>query len=210
MRLPLSFLLVAAFVALTPPKVRASEEPAYTRTHELAAGVEIREYAPMLVAEVRVAAEDFGEAGAIGFRPLADFIFGDNLRRERIGMTAPVTQARGGERIGMTAPVTQGAVDGGWVVGFVMPARYTMDTLPQPRDPRIRIVEVPGRTVAAIRFSGRWSTVRYAEHWRVMQRELDEAGWQLTGEPQAAQYDAPWVPGPLRRNEILVPVRRRR
>ena len=200
-RLALSLLLV--------PAAAMAEEPAYTTIADFDAGVEIREYAPMLVAEYAVEGGDFAAASSAAFRPLADFIFGDNTHRERIGMTAPVTQRRDGETIGMTAPVVQSAREGRWVVGFVMPARYTAETLPVPRNPRIRIVEVPARTVAAIRFSGRWSTVRHAENLRLLQSEIAEAGWEPAGEPQAAQYDAPWVPGPLRRNEVLLPVRRR-
>ena len=205
---PVLLLLAALAVALMSATSRA-EEPAYTVVETLDAGVEVREYAPMLVAEVVVATDDFDRAGNLGFQPLADYIFGNNTKRERIGMTAPVTQARDGERIGMTAPVTQSGSAQGWVVGFVMPARYTAETLPLPRDPRIRINEVPARNVAAIRFSGRWSTIRYAENLRVLERELAEAGWVAVAEPQAAQYNAPWVPGPLRRNEVLLPVRRR-
>ena len=192
MRSALLFL-VALTVALTPAASRA-EEPAYTVVDSLGAGVEVRDYAPMLVAEVVVAADSFERAGSLGFQPLADYIFGNNTKRERIGMTAPVTQS---------------GTPQGWVVGFVMPARYTADTLPPPRDPRIRIVGVPARQVAAIRFSGRWNTIRYAENLRVLEREVAKAGWMATAEPQAAQYNAPWVPGPMRRNEILLPVRRR-
>jgi hypothetical protein len=205
---PVLLLLAALAVALMSATSRA-EEPAYTVVETLDAGVEVREYAPMLVAEVVVATDDFDRAGNLGFQPLADYIFGNNTKRERIGMTAPVTQARDGERIGMTAPVTQSGSTQGWVVGFVMPARYTAETLPLPRDPRIRINEVPARNVAAIRFSGRWSTIRYAENLRVLERELAEAGWVAVAGPQGAQYNAPWVPGPLRRNEVLLPVRRR-
>ena len=186
-------LLSALAVALTPTASRA-EEPAYTVVDALDAGVEVREYAPMLVAEVVVATEDFGRAGSLGFQPLADYIFGNNTTRERIGMTSPVTQS---------------GTPQGWVVGFVMPARYTAETLPLPRDPRIRIVGVPARHVAAIRFSGRWSTIRYAENLRLLERELAKADWVAAAEPQSAQYNAPWVPGPMRRNEILVPVQRR-
>ena len=186
-------LLSALAVALTPTASRA-EEPAYTVVDSLGASVEVREYAPMLVAEVVVATEDFGRAGSLGFQPLADYIFGNNTKRERIGMTSPVTQS---------------GTPQGWVVGFVMPARYTAETLPLPRDPRIRIVGVPARHVAAIRFSGRWSTIRYAENLRVLERELAKTDWVAAAEPQSAQYDAPWVPGPMRRNEILLPVRRR-
>lgn len=198
--------LLALCMGLMSSPTRA-EEPAFTVVDTLGAGVEVREYAPMLVAEVVVAAESFERAGSAGFQPLADYIFGNNTRRERIGMTAPVTQERQGERIGMTAPVTQTDSPQGWVVGFVMPARYTAETLPLPRDPRIRIVDVPARHVAAIRFSGRWNPIRYAENLRVLERELAKSSWVATAEPQAAQYNAPWVPGPLRRNEILLPVR---
>ena len=208
MRSRLLPLLCAVVMAAIPAASRA-EEPAYTVAERLDAGVEVREYAPMLVAEVVVATEDYGRAGNLGFQPLADYIFGNNTKRERIGMTSPVTQEREGERIGMTAPVTQSGSPHGWVVGFVMPARYTAETLPLPRDPRIRIVGVPSRKVAAIRFSGRWYPIRDAENLRVLERELAEAGWAAAAEPQSAQYDAPWVPGPLRRNEILLPVRRR-
>lgn len=185
--------LLALCAALMAAPTRA-EEPAYTVVDALGAGVEVREYAPMLVAEVIVATEGFERAGSIGFQPLADYIFGNNTRRERIGMTAPVTQAGSPQ---------------GWVVGFVMPARYTAETLPLPSDPRIRIVEVPARHVAAIRFSGRWNTIRYAENLRLLEREVAKAGWVATAEPQAAQYNAPWVPGPMRRNEVLLPVQRR-
>lgn len=189
-----ALLVIAALgAALMPPAARA-EEPGYTVVAALDAGVEVRDYAPMLVAEVDVGGGDFERAGGAGFEPLADYIFGNNARGERIGMTAPVLQARTPQ---------------GWVVGFVMPARYTAATLPAPRDRRIRIVEQPSRQVAAIRFSGRWSTIRYAENLRVLERELAQAGWVATGEPQAAQYNAPWVPGPMRRNEVLLPVRRR-
>ena len=44
---------------------------------------------------------------------------------------------------------------------------------------------------------------------RVLERELAKTDWVAAAEPQSAQYDAPWVPGPMRRNEILLPVRRR-
>ena len=198
-----------ALAALSPFPASADEEPDYAVVESLDAGVEIRRYEPMLLAEVVVDVHDFGRAGNLGFQPLADFIFGNNTRRERIGMTSPVTQERLGERIGMTAPVTQARESGGWVVSFVMPSRYTAETLPLPRDPRIGIVEVPSRHVAAVRFSGRWSAVRFAEHLRVLERELTESGWTPDGSVQSAQYDAPWVPGPLRRNEVMIPVRRR-
>ncbi|HAI58469.1 MAG TPA: SOUL heme-binding protein [Xanthomonadaceae bacterium] len=186
--------LLGIVAALMPTAARADEAPAFEVIDDLGAGVEVRDYAPMLLASIVVDSADFGQASSLGFPPLADYISGDNNRRERIGMTSPVTQGGG---------------PGRWVVGFVMPARYTAESLPRPRDPRIRITSVPRRSVAAIRFRGRFNTFRYAESLRVLEIQLGRSDWIADGEPQAAQYDAPWVPGPLRRNEVLLPVRRR-
>lgn len=191
------FLLGAGLIALglwPSPAARAADEPAHTVIADLDAGIEVRDYAPMLLAEVTVAVQAFERAGEAGFDLLSTYLAGGNERRERIAMTAPVKQ---------------GGRPGNWVVAFVMPARDTPGTLPRPANDAVRLVEVPRRSVAAIRFSGRWSAIRHAEHQRILLRELDKAGWEAVGEPMAAQYDAPWVPGPLRRNEILLPVKRR-
>lgn len=184
-------LLATAMLAASP--ARATEEPAYTVIAELPATVEVREYAPMLVAEIEVELADVVRAGKTGFESLAAYIAGANERHERIDQTAPIMQTAHGD---------------GWVVGLPMPARYVVTTLPRPTDLRLRFVEIPRRSVAVIRFGGRWNPIRHAEHWRILQREFGKAGWTATGAPIAAQYNPSWVPGPLRRNEVLVPVRR--
>ena len=186
----------------------ATEEPAYTVAKELAPGIELRDYAPMLIAEVEVRTNDFSEAGSAGFKPLAGYIFGNNSRRDRIGMTAPVQQSAEGERIGMTAPVGRTQSEEGWLVSFVMPARYTKETLPEPRDPSIRVREIPARSVAVIRFSGRWSTESFEEQQALLLDTLLEAKIQTKGAPWSAQYNPPWTPGFMRRNEILVEIER--
>ena len=73
-----------------------------------------------------------------------------------------------GEKIAMTAPVTQTPKagsdgHGNYVFSFLMPARYTRETLPQPLDPRVRIREIPAKLVAARRYSGTWSEAHYRE-----------------------------------------------
>jgi hypothetical protein len=67
-------------------------------------------------------------------------------------MTAPVTQQDSG-KIAMTAPAQQG--DGRtWRVRFIMPSRYTMETLPKPHNPDVKLKEIPAKRYAVIRFSG--------------------------------------------------------
>jgi len=169
--------------------------------------VEIRRYEPRLVAEMEVAGGE-SEARGQAFRPLAAYIFGENTTAERIGMTAPVAQA-GSERIGMTAPVAQSGADGRWRIGFFMPARYTEATLPRPRNPDITIRTVPEAEVAVLRFSGLPSPASVTDASARLRAALEGSAWVATGEGGAWFYDPPWTIGPLRRNEVWLPVRAR-
>jgi hypothetical protein len=189
----------------------AIEEPSYQVLTE-ADGYEVRRYPPYVVAELRVAGASFEQAGNEAFRPLADFVFGDNTEAEEIGMTAPVTQRSGdgpGERIGMTAPVTQrSAGDGSYVIQFVMPSRYTLETVPRPNDPRIRLRREPEQVVAVLRYSGWWSEARYRDRLDRLRAALERDGLAVTGDPVWARFNSPFQLWFLRRNEIWLPVDR--
>lgn len=178
----------------------AIEEPRYTVVRQYD-GFEIREYAPYLVAEVVVPGPS-EEAGNQGFRILAGYIFGKNKGDRKIAMTAPVAQAPAPAKIEMTAPVTQAAADGGYVVQFSMPSTYTLETLPEPLDPQVKLKEVPGGRYAVIRYSGTWSERNYTDHREKLERGVEAAGLRTTGSPIYSRYNAPFVPWFMRRNEI--------
>jgi hypothetical protein len=148
------------------------------------------------------------EVGArnTAFRPLAAYIFGENEASERIGMTAPVAQS--GERIGMTAPVAQSGGDGVWRVGFFMPARYSLATLPRPRDPRITIRTLPEAEIAVLRFPGLPNPATVMDATARLEAGLAASEWKPLGPGGAWFYDPPWtIPG-LRRSEAWRPVTR--
>jgi hypothetical protein len=167
---------------------------------------EVRRYQPMLVAEVEVSG-DFEDAGNVGFRPLADYIFGNNVARTQISMTAPVTQQSAvGEKIAMTAPVMQQAAGQRQIVRFTMPAGYTLETLPAPRNPLVKLKRVESATYAVVRYSGRWTEQNYRENLATLQREIAARGLVAAGAPVWARYDAPFKPWFMRRNEIMIPV----
>lgn len=127
------------------------EQPSYTVIRSLG-DVEVRDYPPMIVAEVEVSGERKRAINA-GFRMIADYIFGNNSPSKKIPMTAPVTQ-QAGENIAMTAPVSQQSAGGAWRVRFVMPSGYTLETLPTPNNAAVKLVVVPAERFAVIRFSG--------------------------------------------------------
>lgn len=179
----------------------AIETPAYELLGETAE-YEVRGYAPMLVAEVDV--EPGADDG--GFRVLADYIFGNNTRRQSMAMTAPVVDAARGDRMAMTAPVMNSRQGERSVMRFVMERRFTRETLPQPNDPRVRIVELPARALAVRRYRGGWSMERFAEERDALLAALERDGLVIRGAPEFARYDPPFMPWFMRTNEVWVEV----
>ena len=197
------FLFV--ILVFMPLLSHAIEEPDYEVLRRLDK-VELRQYAPYVVAEVvlRSTAE---EAGNQAFPILAGYIFGKNKGERKLAMTAPVTQSAVPVRLDMTAPVTQAAVAGGMRVQFVLPKGVTLATAPEPLDPRVQLREVPASQWAAIRYSGTWSQANYDEHLALLTAALAAAGVATQGEPVLARYNPPITPWFLRRNEIWLALR---
>jgi hypothetical protein len=121
-------------------------------------------------------------------------------------MTAPVVQEPASEQIAMTAPVYQEGSGNTWVVTFVMPAQYTMDTLPDPVDPEVRLRERPGQLMAALRYSGTWRKSTFEKERKQLEAYIETNGYQATGPAVFARYDAPMTLPFRRRNEVLIPV----
>ena len=199
-------LLVSALMILFLPgrDAMAVPEAQYT-VIEKEGDFELREYDPVIFAETIVEG-DFAVVGNVGFRRLFDYINGKNRKRGYIPMTAPVLEETASEKIRMTAPVNQRIENGKWVISFVMPARYTLETLPEPLDPRVYLRVVPGRLVAALKYSGTWSKDRYDANRAQLEAIVDSHGLRPAGEPVFARYNPPWTLWFLRRNEILIPV----
>ena len=184
--------------------VMAIEEAAYTVTARDGA-FEIRDYAPHVVAETLVEGT-LEEAGNKAFNRLFRYISGGNRSREKVAMTAPVSQQPQGEKIAMTAPVAQQRAEERWAVSFMMPASYTLETLPTPEDPQVALRQVPARRVAAVRYSGSWSEKGYRRNLEELESWMRAKGLAPAGDPVWARYNSPFSLWFLRRNEILIPV----
>jgi SOUL heme-binding protein len=198
-------LLLLVTLAAMPLFSHAIEEPDYEVIQKFD-NVELRQYAPYVVAEVVLdtPAED---AGSQAFPILAGYIFGKNKGEKKFAMTAPVTQSAAPARMDMTAPVTQAAVAGGMRVQFVLPKGVTLATAPEPIDPRVQLRVVPAGTWAAIRYTGTWSQGNYLEHLVELKASLEAQGVATQGEPVLARYNAPFTPWFMRRNEIWLALR---
>ena len=152
---------------------------------------EIRRYPRLVVARV----EGYGDGG---FSMLFRYITGNNRQKSDIAMTAPVVS----EQIAMTAPVLSETGSS----AFIMPEGCTLETTPEPIDDRVKIVEVPERVVAALRFSGRWSDSIFKKKSEEMLKELAEAGIETSGQVFSMRYNGPFTPWFMRRNEVAIEI----
>ena len=166
---------------------------------------EIRDYSPHVIAETIVDGTLEG-AGNIAFNRLFAYISGKNRTSAKISMTTPVSQEVASEKIAMTAPVGQHRTQEGWAVSFTMPASYTMETIPVPDDPEVKLRLVPARRMATVRYSGAWSEQRYRRYLAELESWIKQKGYRILGEAVWARYNPSFTPWFLRRNEILIPV----
>jgi hypothetical protein len=200
-------LLLLFTVFFLGPRTGMAVEEAKYKVLEREGDFELRQYEPQIVAETLVEG-DFQEVGNEGFRRLYDYISGKNRKQQVIPMTAPVSQEGTSEKIPMTAPVNQEQVGGKWRITFLMPSQYTIETLPEPLDARVKLTKVPGKLMAALSYSGTWSRRRYEEKEGRLKELIRQRGIKIVGEPVFARYNPPFMPWFLRRNEVLIPVAR--
>jgi hypothetical protein len=202
-RLPVLTTLLALLV-LGGNRAMAVENADY-RVAEIHGDLEIRIYTPQILAETAVVS-DFDDAGSQAFQRLFSYISGANRAQSKIAMTAPVSQEAAPQKIAMTAPVVQEGSESNWRVAFLVPSSYTWSTVPQPTDERVRLRQIPARTIAALRFSGTWGEDRFRDHESKLRALIKERGLQPVGEPIFARYNPPFTPWFMRRNEVLIPI----
>ncbi|WEN14285.1 heme-binding protein [Rhodanobacter sp. AS-Z3] len=203
-RLIAAGLIVAATLASAAMAVETSAFKQVLRDGDF----ELRDYPALVVAEVTVTG-DQKEAASKGFRLLAGYIFGGNKKRQSIAMTAPVAQRPVSEKIAMTAPVaqTQTAVDT-WVIRFTMPSTWSLQTLPIPNDSSVKLRDTAPARFAVLQFSG------VAAPDSVVTKSSELLAWVKSHELDAigpvtlAQYNPPWTLWFMRRNEVMVEVKR--
>ncbi len=153
--------------------------------------VEIRRYPLLVIARV----DGYGDGG---FNLLFSFITGNNRQKSNVAMTAPVVS----EEIAMTAPVLSEAGS----IAFVMPEGFTLESTPEPLDNQVKIVEIPERVVAVLRFSGRWSNSLFKKKSKELLEELKKANIKTQGNVFSMRYNGPFTPWFMRRNEVAVPI----
>ena len=196
------FLIVVVLVfgaAMIGPIMSNVEVPAY-KILKKEQNIEIRQYPPLIIAEVKTAGSRQDAIGD-GFRILADFIFGNNEGEKQLSMNGPITQQEG-IKIAMTAPVQQEKTDTEWAISFIMPSKFSIDTIPNPINDRIKIIQIPSKRYAVITFSGRSTEANLTKHTNKLEIYMNESSYSKVGNAKYAFYNPPWTLPFLRRNEV--------
>ena len=153
--------------------------------------IEIRLYDEITIAEV-------AGLGDGGFNILFNYISGDNIPQKKLEMTAPVIS----QKIEMTAPV----FSEGNSIAFIIPQKFSFENVPKPVDSRINIKQIPKRYVAALRFSGRWSTSTFTKKSNQLLGALNSFNIKTRGNMFSMRYNGPLTPWFIRRNEVAVEI----
>jgi DNA gyrase inhibitor GyrI len=164
---------------------------------------QIRDYPEIIVAETVVEGPRKTALGD-GFRVLADYIFAKSREGEKLEMTVPVMQDAG-DPMASDPPLFDDELEGAWRTRFVMPAGRTTDDLPDP-PAGVELVEIPPRKVAVVSFAGLADDKLLAEQEDRLRGWLARRGETSEAEPEYAFYNSPMIPGPLRRNEVWLPL----
>jgi hypothetical protein len=195
--------LILIVGVLAGPVMSDVEKPDY-KVIQSEQNIEIRQYEPMIIAEVEVDGKREDAIGD-GFRLLADYIFGDNTVQQVISMTAPVQQKEN-QKIAMTAPVQQQSTGKSWRMSFVMPSKYSMDSLPVPNNNHVRLKEILTKKFVVIEFSGTNSNENVTEHENQLINYIEANQIKINGSPKYAFYNPPWSLPFLRRNEVMIEI----
>ena len=210
---------------------RKCEKPKYALIKKIETGsrnwygavrtVEVRRYAPYIIAAFTADANaPMREIMGKGFMSVAGYIFGKNESKsggaDKVAMTSPVVSEKVAmtspvvsEKVAMTSPVVSESAGEAYTVSFIMPSKYTMDTLPTPVDPRVTLKEVPSRTLAALRWRGPSVKEEVMQAYAGELREvLEREGLEIQrDEPLLFQYHPPFAPPWMRINEVLFEVK---
>jgi hypothetical protein len=91
----------------------------------------------------------------------------------------------------MTVPVTTEKEENSMTMRFYLPSSFTLDSLPEPIDKRIRLVKIPQARYAVIKFSGFGNESNCAQHNQLLTELMKTKNLQSSDTPIQAFYNPP-------------------
>jgi hypothetical protein len=147
---------------------------------------EIRNYAPMVIA----ISNESDLRGYSGFNEAFNYISGSNEDHSKISMTTPVLND----------------LEGKLTTAFVMPKEYKIEDLPKPISGNLSLKQIGQRKCATISFSGNASEKTVQTKVEALTQWIKQKNLVPIGRFQLARYNPPFIPGFLKKNEVLIEI----
>ncbi len=154
--------------------------------------IELRHYERLVLVTTPMS-DDSGRENS-SFPKLFNYITGENKTTQEIPMTAPVFMDQ-----------VNNASES---MSFVLPKDFTMETAPLPQDPTVKLEEITDFTVAVITFNGFLKLDNIDEHKAILEKWIAAKGYTKTGQIKTAGYNPPYTIPSLRRNEVLIEIKK--
>jgi hypothetical protein len=201
-----SFITFLSLVSLSSCSlfgIQSEEGPKY-KVLDKKSNFEIRKYKPYIVAETTVEG-NYDNSSGDAFRILAGYIFGKNKGNNKLAMTSPVERKQESSKIAMTSPVLMNQSASSYTMSFTMPSTYTLESLPEPLDSRIKFREIKETVIAVHRFSWLSSKDKNDKKAKELRSWLKGLGkYTFDSTYSYAGYNPPWTIPFLRRNEVHI------
>jgi hypothetical protein len=178
---------------------RAGYESAEYTVVESDGNFEVRQYPDLTLVATATQMDAQGRDGS--FMKLFRYISGGNESDQKIAMTTPVF-------------MENDKADSHVQMGFVMPKNVAAEGIPAPTGEGVAVRKRTGGRFAVLRFSGRLDAKLAKESEAELRDWMETRGLVAADDDaddpnqssgvEAAAYDPPFIPGPLRRNEILI------
>ena len=166
----------------------AYESAAYT-VAQSAGKFEIRDYPDLHLVTTSTDMDAAGNDGS--FMRLFRYISGGNDEKQKVAMTTPVFMDP--EQSGSSGQM-----------GFVLPKMVAQNGAPEPTGTGVQLQVRNGGQFAVMRFAGRMNSKERTSAEKKLRGWLVQENLKGDSKAEFAGYDPPWIPGFLRRNEVLI------
>jgi hypothetical protein len=139
-------------------------------------GFEIRKYEASLFTAVKLDTDKYKQASSKGFSILGGYIFEKNEEKEQISMTSPVAMSLEEEMTML----------------FLVPNKFTQESLPKPENSKIKFIEIPEKKMAAITFGGWANDKKIGKYKLALIKLLDKKGIKYTNKFSVLGYNPPY------------------
>ena len=181
-------LAIVSFTGFTYFSSQNLEKPKY-KVLSQDGDYQIRLYQKTLWVEVQVSNTDYKSMSREGFRPLANYIFGGNVEKKSMSMTASVSIVEDSSSPSMR---------------FYMPSDRNVDNLPKPNKKEILFVQLPERKLATYSFGGILDQKKKIDALKKLRTWCHKNKIQIKSPAEVFGNNAPYEV--IRNNEVAFPI----